>query len=451
MLLIKVLLTVAILAVEPALISRVDQPSADGPATVAEAAKVIDLETFPMMAAAKPMERRRLASLGYAVQGDSRRAYAFQKTTLEARGWKELSGGYLSDQSCSGAFGKNGFTISVMTSPSYGQRSAGMIDVRLVNHGNVDLSKLPVPACAKPLYSFPATTAYVSDAPAKQTAEAIQTLLTAQGWQPYGTAGDSQYFKKNAVKITARSAVAPGQGGKTVIQLSSTLLSADLPAPPALLRAQYADTTKALSIDVAMTPDALAAYYRDALGKAGWKGTTDKPFKEDFHEVMIFRNDAKDITTLTMQKFEGILRATLEHQTAAEFDQAMQRARVAEEKRKAEAARAAEMAAEEAAKNVVTVEIAAPADAKDVKRARDSLEFKLPASTARTAVQSIRDELIGKGWKPDKGSMEQLTGSVIMNKKAGVSLTIIYVDTGLDDASVTISAFGAQINVPGAK
>jgi hypothetical protein len=451
MLLVNSLLIAAILAVEPAVSSAIDQPKTDRPATVAEAAKVIDMATFPMMDGAKPTERRRLASLDYVAKGDPRGAYAFQKKTLEARGWKELPGGSLSDQSCFGAFGKEGFTVSVMTSPSHGPESAGMVAVRMINHGNVDLSKLPVPADTKPLYSFPSVTAYVTETPAKQTGEALRTLLTAQGWQPYGSAGDSQDFKQNAVKLSAWSRAAPGQGGKTVIQLSSELLSVDLPAPPALLRAQYADSTKALSIDVDMTSDSLAAFYREALGKAGWKATTDKPFKEDFHEMMIFRNDANDIAILSMHRFEGILRAYLKHQTGAEFDEEVQRARAEEAKRKAEAARYAKMAAEEAARNVVTVEIAAPAGAKDVKRTEDSLEFKLPAGIARTTVETIRADLIGKGWKAARSSLSQDSGTVHLEKKADVSLSIIYIDTGLDDASVTISAFGPKIKEPKAK
>ncbi len=106
-----------------------------------------------------------------------------------------------------------------------------MVGVRLMDQGNVNLGKLPVPPDAKPLYSFAGTAAYVTEVPARQTAEAIRALLTARGWQPYGTAGDSHFFKQNAVKLTARCAVAPAQGGKTVIQLSSELLSVDLPAP----------------------------------------------------------------------------------------------------------------------------------------------------------------------------------------------------------------------------
>jgi hypothetical protein len=285
----------------------------------------------------------------------------------------------------------------------------------------------------------------------KETAEAVGKLLTAKGWQPYGTAIGSQYFKDNAVKLSVMTSSAPGQGGKTVIQLSSEMLSVDLPAPPGLLDAQYAETTKALSLDVAMTPVALADYYRDTLGKAGWKATTEKPFQSDFHEMMIFRNAAKDFLFLTMTKVEGKLRAELRHQTAAEFDADLKAAQAEEAKRKAESKRYAMAAAEAEARKRVTVEIAAPAGAKNVQRDKDSLKFKLAAGTARAAVQALRADLVAKGWTADKSaSLDQPGGSVILKNK-DANLTVVYIDTGFDDAQVDITAFGATLAQPRAK
>jgi hypothetical protein len=321
----------------------------------------------------------------------------------------------------------------------------------LRNHGNVDLSKLPVPPDAKLLYSFPATTAYVTEMPVKETSEALRKLLTAQGWEPYGTAGDSLFFKKNAVRLSAWSVVAPAQGGKTVIQLSSELLSADLPAPPALLDASYADTTKALSLDVDMTPEALAAFYREALGKAGWKPTTAKPVNVDFRQMWIFRNESKDIATLMMHKVDGKLRANLEHQTGAELAESMKRAEAEEAKRKAESARYAKLAAEAARKRLVTVAIALPAGAKDVERTRDRLEFKLAPGKARAAVQRIQADLLKIGWKQEAASLQSMAGTAMLGKKGGGSLTIVFVDTGLQDAEVTISTIGAEFEEPKAK
>jgi hypothetical protein len=424
---------------------------AQEPATVAEAAKVIDLRTLPLMPGGDAKPPRRLASFGYTARSDTREAYAFQKKTLEERGWKEFPGGYMSDQSCSGAFGKDGYTVSVTTSPSYGPKAAGMVDIRLVNHGNVDVSKLPVAPDAKPLYSFPTVTAYVTEIPVKETSEALRTLLMAKGWEPYGHAGDALYFKKSAVKLTAWPSAAPAQGGKTVIQLSTELMSVDLPAPPVLLEAAYADTTTALSLEVDMKPEALAAFYKEALGKAGWKATTENPVKIHFELMMIFRNDAKDIMTLKMHNFEGKLRAIIEHQTAAEFAEVMRLAQAEEAKRKADSAAYAKKAAEAAASDRVTVSITIPAGAKAVKRDKSQLEFKLAPGKAKAAVQAIHAALVKDGWKGKTPRFEPMAGTVSLDKKPGVTLVIVYVDTGLGDAEVTISSFGSDIEEPKAK
>jgi hypothetical protein len=145
--------------------------SAQEPATVDQAALAVNLETFPLMPGGVSKAPRRLANLGYTARSDTRAAFGVQKKTLEERGWNELPGSFVSDQSCSGTFRKAGFTVSLMTSSAYGADAAGLVDIRLTNHGNVGVSKLPVPPEWKPLYSFPTTTAYVTEKPAKETSE----------------------------------------------------------------------------------------------------------------------------------------------------------------------------------------------------------------------------------------------------------------------------------------
>ncbi len=425
--------------------------SAQLPSTVAEAAKAVNLETFPLMPGGVSKAPRRLAHLDYQARSDARGAFEFQKKTLEERGWKELSGGYLSDQSCSGSFGQDGFTVSVSTIPASGPDAGGLVDIRLTNHGNVNLSKLTVPAGSKLLYSFPTATTYVTDKSVQETSEALRTLLTAEGWEPFGKAGDSLYFKKNAVKLSAWPSVAPAQGGRTMIQFASELMSVDLPVPPKFLGVAYADTTKALSLEVDMTAEQLAAFYKEALGKAGWKSTTEKPVRIDFQELMIFRNDAKDIVTLTMNKSEGKLRANLDQQTAAEYAEAMRLAKAEESERKAKSAQYVKMAAEKAAKDRVTVTIAVPEGAKDLKRTKDQIEFKLDTGKAVAAVKAIHATLVNEGWKGKAPQFELTAGTVALEKKVGSSLVIVYVDTGFGDAEVTVSTFGADIEDPKAK
>ena len=73
------------------------------------------------------------------------------------------------------------------------------------------------------------------------TADAIPYPFVAQGWVPYGKAGDSDYFKQNAILATVTVSSAPARGGKTIIQYSNQLISSDIPAPPNVDDLRYVD------------------------------------------------------------------------------------------------------------------------------------------------------------------------------------------------------------------
>lgn len=434
----------AIALAPPARVMAQEPPRA---ATVADASAAINLETFPVPDGAIVSGARRLASLSYVVKGEIRAAYGYVKKGLEAKGWKELPNASLTDQSCSGSFGKNGYTLSLTTNPGYVPETQGKIEVRIMNHGNVDATKLPVPTGTKLLYSFPSTTVYVTSAPAKETGEALAKLLKAKGWEPYGTAGETQFFKKNAVELSAYTSVAPGQDGKTVIQFGTIVMSVDLPAPPSLVRAQYADTTKALSFDTQLKPEAVADFYRETLAKSGWKASTSKLTKDSFMQVMYFLNPAKDLLKLEVHTTEGITRGNLNHMTAAEVAEQIRLANEKDAKQKAENEKQEKMAAKAAAKERVTVAIAVPTAAKDVEQTKDKVEFKLASGKGRAAAEAIRDDLVKKGWKKDVSSLQGPAGTVVMSKAKG-TLTITYIDTGVMDAEVSVVAFTVEFEVP---
>ena len=82
---------------------------------------------------------------------------------------------------------------------------------------------------------------YDTAAAVPATADAIRNLFVAQGWVPYGKAGDSDFFKQNAILATATVSSAPAQGGKTMIQYSNQLISSDIPAPPDVDDLRYVD------------------------------------------------------------------------------------------------------------------------------------------------------------------------------------------------------------------
>jgi hypothetical protein len=88
-------------------------PPAKKPATVAEAAKVIDFSKFPLLPGVEEADRRRVASLGYQIESTVAKAFDFQKQQLLKDKWKELPNSFTSEQSASATFSREGFTVSL--------------------------------------------------------------------------------------------------------------------------------------------------------------------------------------------------------------------------------------------------------------------------------------------------------------------------------------------------
>src|SRR5438094_4457102 len=187
-------------------------------------------------------------------------------------------------------FSRSGFVVFVSVTP----HGDGSLHVRLQNQGNVKPGKLPVPANAKPVYVGDSTAMYETEATVAATAEACRNLFVAQGWVPYGDAGDSAMFKQNANLVTATVSSAPAQGGKTMIQYSNQLISSDIPAPQGVEDLRYVDEPPELTFATA-NQDGVVDFYRETLAATGWKSTMDKMVDVDGKPTMIFRNAAKEM------------------------------------------------------------------------------------------------------------------------------------------------------------
>src|SRR5213083_3133067 len=97
-----------------------DTTSADAiktPATVEQAARVLDLSTFPLMDGAKPLESPHVANLFYLATGDVKTAFEFNRKALVGQGWKEQPNSSVTDQSASAMFSRDGFVVSLSVSP----------------------------------------------------------------------------------------------------------------------------------------------------------------------------------------------------------------------------------------------------------------------------------------------------------------------------------------------
>ena len=344
-------------------------------------------------------------------------------------------------------FARDGFVVSLSVIPF----EANSVSVRLQNLGNVKPGKLPVPSDAKAVYVGDPTAMYSTDAAVPATADAIRNLFVAQGWVPYGKAGDSDYFKQNAILVTSTVSSAPAQGGKTMIQYSNQLISSDIPAPQGVDDLRYVDEPPELTFATA-NQDVVVEFYRKALSAAGWKSTMDKMIDVDGKPTMIFRNPAKEMITLSVpyDYGSGKLGVSVRFQSAAEIAELDRRIKEEAPKLRAlaeaKAAKEAKEAAELAERNKVPkVAVTLPADAKDVKQTNDSIKFTVGKGKAKAAVESLRTQFRDAGWKEDVASLAGMAGTVLLSKEDGQSVTISYSDTGFMPTEVSVSAMRAEL------
>lgn len=417
------------------------------PATVEQAARILDLSMFPQMDGAKSSESRHVANASYVAPGDAKKALEFYRKTFVAQGWKELPNSTTTDESASAMFARDGFIVSLSVIP---YEKTG-VSVRLQNLGNVKPGQLPVPPGAKAVYVGDPTAMYDTTTAVPATTDAVRNSFIAQGWVPYGDAPDTAVFKKNAILATAYISSAPARGGKTSIQYSNQLISSDIPAPPNVDDLRYVDEPPELTF-ATTNQDAVVDFYRKTLTAAGWKSTMEKMVDVDGKPTMIFRNPAKEMITLAVpyDYGSGKLGVSVRFQSAtelAERDRKMKEMAprlIAEAE--AKAAKEAKEAAELAEKNKPPkVAVTLPAGAKDVKQTNDSIKFTLGKGKAKAAIESLRAQFRDAGWKEDHATMEKMAGTLLFSKEGGGSINVTYSDTGFMPTEVSVSAFRAEL------
>lgn len=405
----------------------------------AEAAQRLDFTTFPLMEGASDTRDRTLASLNYRVTADVKTAYDFQKKNLAALKWKELPQASVTDQYASGMFARAGFHASVTVMPS---SDAGKVDVMMTQHGNVELAKLPRPAGTKEVYVGPLSAMYVTETPVPAATEESRKLLLAAGWEPYGSAGDSLWYRQNAVQLNATIGTAPAQGGKTMISFSSTLMSVEIPAPPDAEDVRYTDTQKRLTFNTTQEKNAVAAFYKTALAKAGWKANREELLFTDEKDIMVFRNPGKDMIMMDIKKtFDNKLGVELTFQSAAEI--AAMNAKL-----DAQAAAYKKKLAAEQNLPAPKVSLALPAGASGVVQTKSGIKFTTANGQARVVVADIRKQFVDAGWKENAATLDTLAGAVSLTK-GDQTLSISYTDTGLLPVDAEITLIGAQLEVTG--
>ena len=419
-----------------------DTPRA--PATVAEAAKWLDLRTFPLIEGAKVSgERRQIGELHYDAPGPLQAAFDFQRKALEERGWQLLPDGRLDGENPMADFTQHGFLVSVSAN-DYSQ-TPDHVMVSIKNHGNVPPDTLPTPDGVEVLHSMGNSVAYTTTKDADETVDAVEQLLMAEGWQPYGGGQSFRLYKQNAILLNANVMAHPAQPGKTFITYLTEQLSADIPVPPEVADPRYTDSMKRMHFDhEGIVPNEIAEFYNTELAKLGWKPTSE-PVGDDPITV-VYRNAGGEIMTLEMKLFSELTRVDVEHFTAAEVAAlealALEARELAQqEQSQREAAEAARMAA--------MIDVPVPSDATKVQQSDNArqVKFGVAAGAGEELFAAYIEHFEALGWESDITAVTENFG-IIEFEKDDFQLSFEFEDLGLGGPTkVSVESDAAQLKL----
>jgi hypothetical protein len=421
------------------LLAQESKKSNGNAATVAAAANVLALDDTPIVHGSDDPSVQQVTCLSYRAKSNVKQAYDFHKKQLQERGWKEQPQASVSDEYASGTFGRDGFVVSVTVMPAAPSdtptTSKAESDVRIQNHGNVDLSKLPNAPDAKAVYVGPLTAIYTTAMPPAQAEELIRTSLSKAGWVPYGGSPGIQSYRKAAVVVTAMTMAAPAQANSTSINYTVKMVPLELPAPPNATQLQFSDDRIQLAFDSEWDAEKIGDFYREQLAEASWKATTERMIEDRPMKSLIFRNEAGDLLDLQVRDLGGASRVLLQHQSAEQVE---------EETTRAKAAAEAAMEKKNAPKDLPRVRLALPDGAKSNKQSASSAEWTVATGSAKKIAESLRASLLKDGWKVTTATLDAMVGVLVLENK-DATLTIDYTDTGFLPAEVSIRASRCEL------
>ena len=310
---------------------------ADSQAGVEPPFELLDLETFDRLPDAKPPYMRSGTLLMYDAPGKAVESYELLKKKLAAAYWREVPGGTVSAEygSANGYFQRGDHALTLSLSKG---NQPDTVSVTMQHHGNLDLSKLPLPKDAESVYRFPNTAGYVTTVAVDETAKTFGEAMAAAGWSVSESSPGSTTYKRGVQTVQVSIGSAPAQGGKTMLQLSPQLLPVDLPIPPKAEEIRFSHRSVELSFEYPGDWDEVAKFYQTELPRLGWKPTTEDLIKNDNDAFQIYRNAEKALAQLKVETRGGKTQATVESQSLAVFEENEKRFEEFQKKKEAEKA-----------------------------------------------------------------------------------------------------------------
>jgi hypothetical protein len=297
--------------------------------------ELLDLETFDRLPDAKPPYMRSRTLLMYDAPGEAVGSYAALKKKLVAAHWREVPGGTISAEygSANGFFqrGDHALTLSLTKG-----NEPDTVSVTMQHHGNLDLSKLPLPRDAESVYRFPHTAGYVTTVGVDETTKTFGDAMAADGWSVYESSPGSTTYKRGAQTVQVSISSAPAQGGKTMMQLSPQLLPVDLPVPPSAVDVRFSHGPVELHFEYPGDWDEVAKFYQTELPRLSWKPTSENLIKNENDAFQIYRNAEKALAQLKVETRGGRTQATVEYQSPAVFEENEKRFQEFKKKKEAE-------------------------------------------------------------------------------------------------------------------
>jgi Leucine-rich repeat (LRR) protein len=254
------------------------------PVSAQEAARLLDLRTFPRLPGAD-VQSQRLGEVTYTVPGTIQQAADFCVKHLTDAGWKEPPGERRTNTAAGReyqyfVFTKQGHILSATIWAA--DKGVG---VSLRNSGNFDTRTLPrmkdavltaVGSGSFPIYT---STMYTTEATVNEVIEFLAKEVAALGWQEYVAylrssrrSPGSLNFRKRATHLAIYAYKDREKPGKTNVSYSAGLLTDDIPTMPDAVSLRVEDgEIFQLRYETPAAYQPVIDFYKKELPALGWK------------------------------------------------------------------------------------------------------------------------------------------------------------------------------------
>lgn len=434
------------------------------PATVRQAAQLIDLRQLPRLEDATPAYIEQVGYIAYSASVTAEAAIDFHRRQLIGLGWQEQPDQELRvdndrQKIAVFAFSQAGFHLKLEVMELIGE-TVNNIQVTVSNHGNIDVRGLPRHPQAEVISETgPISMVYVTPALPDQAAAFIRQELAALGWQEYwepmampaATPGiQSLHFIKNGIDLSATvfTSDAPQQAGKTSVSYTTYLAGTDLPIFAGAADIQLNNSGYAYKNDFYVNYASPAAFetifdfYRQQLAALDWQPQGDVLNLSPEQAALVFNRAGEEQSLLLSleRKEQEQTVVTLALVTLAEDEELPTLENPASPAETDEVETGPALSAE-------ALPLPADAESPTFDAESEQIGYTSP-SDIKTLVDFYRSELPAQGWQEDEtfSAVEENFAFVSFNQ-GDASLTFTFFNLGLGDPTeVIIDAEGLAWN-----